>query len=72
MKTKLLKKIRKNIFITRTVNKYSVEIKNGFCLKGAGATALKDYDKGEITEIARSLILYVARINFKRKSVKLY
>ena len=70
MKTKLLKKIRKNIVIARSVNKYSIEIKNDFCLKGA--RTLKDCDKGEITDTVRYLILYVANINFKRKKVKLY
>ena len=70
MKARLLKRIRKNIIITRSRNKYNIKVENSFYLHGA--ETVKDCKKEKIIGQIQALILHVARNNFKRKGRLFY
>ena len=70
MKVRLLKKIRNNLYITRSTNGYELNVKNSYWLDGAKR---KDpVDKDNLNEAIRSIIIYTARLNFKRKGRLFY
>jgi len=65
MKVRLLKRIRKNIIVTRLRNKYNIKVKSSVWI--TGATISKPTSKDNTNKAIRSITLYVANYNFKRK-----
>ena len=70
MKARLLKRIRKNLRIIRSANGYDLRVKEGIFLDGCYRK--KPVDKEGLSEAIRSLIIYTARHNYKRKGVGIY
>lgn len=70
MKTKLLRKIKRNAYITREANgMYRAEIKSGWFWNGASRpVGTKKQAEKEI----RELIVFVANFNFSRKGNLFY
>ena len=70
MKTRLLRKIRRNAYIIRGVNgKYQAYIKSGWFWSGAAS----EYTTKEQAENnIRELIIFVANFNFKHKGNLFY
>ena len=71
MKVRLLKRIRKNIYISRASSGYyNISVKSSMWL--TGATRANPTKKDKINKAIRSITLYVANYNFKRKGRLFY
>jgi hypothetical protein len=70
MKTKLLRKIKRNAYITRLGNGlYKAEIKSGWFWSGASC---KTTTKEQAEKNIKELIIFVANFNFTRKGNLFY
>jgi len=72
MKARLLKKIRRNVKVTRVYDGYNVEVSSFWFRLGfrLGFRLIKPCRKEDLKEATRSIILDVVRYDFKRKGKK--
>jgi len=70
MKTKLLKKLRRNAYLERRNSEYRAVLKAGMFT--GGVTSYWMGTKKEAEEQLRYAILLIARMNYKRGKIKMY
>lgn len=70
MKAKLLKRIRKNLVKTGYADGYGLKVEGSLFLHGAYSR--NNVSEDNLSDAIRSLIIYTARLNYKRKGSGVY
>lgn len=70
MKAKLLKRIRKNLTKTRYADGYGLKVRGNLFLHGAYSR--NNVSQDDLPDAIRSLVIYTARLNYKRKGSDVY
>lgn len=70
MKTKLLKKLRRNAYLERRNNEYRAVLKASMFMYGVTSCWMKT--KKEAKQQLRYAILFIARADYKRGKIRMY